>query len=442
MSRRLPWLTYIASWSWTARLISALIALVGITTLQTLVAVVEYRLARGAWLFAADSADPLYELGTSYGFWGMVFFCLNFVLATRWRWVEALSGGLDKVYQLHGLVGKWTLSLLVAHYALLLFQALPDTRTVLAYSIPGLDVSYTLGGLGLFVLTGLVVVTIWYRLPYQTWLKTHTSMGVAYILGGAHALVAQGDWYIALLTLVGGYAWLYSLVFYRKHAAHARGEVLQTRHIHRITELVLRLENTFTVAPGQFVFFGVTQSRAGLPDELHPFSVSQIIDATTIRISAKAIGDYTGALPQLHAGDRVVVYGPHGYFGAHATTGGAVLWVAGGIGITPFLNMLHSEAARPQAQAVSLVWAVREPVEAIYADEITQLTAQAPHITVHIHVGVLTAAVIAQLTGQSPTAYATLAVCGPPPMMAALRSQWRAAGVARERIVSEEFGMR
>lgn len=442
MFGRMPIIQNIRMWSWTARVVYGLTAVIGVNSAINIVDAVVYRIDKGAWFFAADTNDPLYELGTSLGFWGMLLFCINFILATRWQWVEALSAGLDKVYHLHAFVGKSAMTLLLLHLFILMVQAVPDLRTLVAYTVPGIDLSYTLGMFGLMVLTGLVIVTLWLKMPYQAWLESHKYMGIAYVLGGAHALVAQLDWYIALMTAVGGYAWLYSLFLYRKRAPHAHGQIAQIRHEQRITELVLRLEKPFPAKAGQFVFFGVTKSIAGLPTELHPFSVSQIIDDSTIRISAKAIGDYTGLLPKLQVDDQVVVYGPHGMFGQQGQSGGAQIWVAGGIGITPFLSLLQAEVRHPHASRVHLIWAVRQREEAIYAQEITDLAAQSPHITVHIHEGVLTAAEIEQMTGHAMIPDTTVFVCGPVPMMRGLRAQWRARGVAHHQIISEEFGMR
>lgn len=442
MFGRMPIIQNIRMWSWTARVVYGLTAVIGVNSAINIVDAVVYRIDKGAWFFAADTNDPLYELGTSLGFWGMLLFCINFILATRWQWVEALSAGLDKVYHLHAFVGKSAMTLLLLHLFILMVQAVPDLRTLVAYTVPGIDLSYTLGMFGLMVLTGLVIVTLWLKMPYQAWLESHKYMGIAYVLGGAHALVAQLDWYIALMTAVGGYAWLYSLFLYRKRSPHAHGQIAQIRHEQRITELVLRLEKPFPAKAGQFVFFGVTKSIAGLPTELHPFSVSQIIDDSTIRISAKAIGDYTGLLPKLQVDDQVVVYGPHGMFGQQGQSGGAQIWVAGGIGITPFLSLLQAEVRHPHASRVHLIWAVRQREEAIYAQEITDLAAQSPHITVHIHEGVLTAAEIEQMTGHAMIPDTTVFVCGPVPMMRGLRAQWRARGVAHHQIISEEFGMR
>ena len=442
MVRRITIIPQLHTWSWAAWFVYSVTGVVIVNALINVRDAIAYRLRLGRWVLGADTTDPLYELGTSLGFWGMLFFCLNFILATRWHWVETLSGGLDKVYQLHAFVGKSAMTMLLLHLFVLMMQAVPDVRTLVAYTVPGIDLSYTLGMFGLIVLTGLVIVTLWLNMPYQAWLDSHKYMGIAYVLGGAHALVAQLDWYIAVMTAVGGYAWVYSLFLYRKRAPHAHGRITQIRHAQRITELVLHLDHPFAAQAGQFVFFGVTKSNAAIPHELHPFSLSQIQDHTTIRISAKAIGDYTRLLPTLQIDDRVVVYGPHGVFGRQGMVGGTEIWVAGGIGITPFLSLLQAEVRLPRASRVDVIWAVRQHEEAIYAQEMYDSVVHAPHISIHIHQGVLTATTIAQITGHAITPTTTIFLCGPVPMMHGLRAQWRDCGVASHQIVSEEFGMR
>ena len=432
----------VRTWSWAAWFVYGVIAVVVVNSLINTSDAIAYRLRRGQWMLGADTLDPMYELGTSFGFWGMLFFCLNFILATRWHWVETLSGGLDKVYQLHAFVGKSALTLLLLHLLVLMIQAIPDFRTLLIYTVPGMDLSYTLGMSGLVLLTVLVVITVWFKMSYQSWLASHKYMGIAYIFGGAHALVAQLDWYIAVMTLVAGYAWVYVLFLYRKHAPHAHGQIVQIRHAQRITELVLRLDSPFAAQAGQFVFFGVTKSNVGILHELHPFSLSRIYDHSTIRLSAKAIGDYTRQLPKLQIDDRVVVYGPHGMFGRQGVVGAPQIWVAGGIGITPFLSLLQAEVRQPRASRVDVIWAVRQHEEAIYAQEMYDSAVRAPHISIHIHQGMLTATAISQITGHAMTPAMTIFLCGPVPMMHGLRAQLRECGVAPHQIISEEFGMR
>lgn len=424
-------------------------AVVGYVALSTLASGVQgllVRLEGGAWLAAGDADDPFYEMGTSLGFWGMLFFGLNFVLATRWRWIERLLGGLDRVYRLHAYVGKATLTMVVLHVGLLVVQALPNTSLMATYLVPGVDLGYTAGLLGVAGLTVLVLLTIWARLAYHSWYQSHRLMGIPYVLGGTHAIVLQGDWYMVLLTAVGGYAWVYDLYLHRRLAPPACGRLLSNTRKGDVDELLIRLDQPLSLRPGQFVFLSVSASAHAVPDERHPFSVSQIVDAFTLRVSAKTLGDYTAQLRRLVPGDRLAISGPHGTFGDRAQASGSeLLWIAGGIGITPFLSMLHAEASASGAarrRRVHLVWGVRAATDAVYDDEIRRLVAACPHVSYHLHVGRLDHDRIVRTIGTDVGSAWTVALCGPVPMMRALSEQLRARGVPSGRIVGEEFALR
>lgn len=428
--------------------IYALCAYVALISLYQLLLGINVRLAGRTLALPGDTSDPIYELGTSLGFWGFLLFGLNFVLATRWRWVERLVGGLDRVYTLHGLMGRWTMVLIVLHLAVLTIQALPDWSLATTYIVPGLDLSYSLGGAGTLLLALLVAATLWARWSYELWLASHRWMGLPYLLGGAHAIVAQGDWYLWLMTIAGGYAWAYSAFLYRRLGPRYAGIVGEVRSLGAITELTIRLDRPHHCTPGQFVFLEVTRSAAGLPAERHPFSVSAILDAATLRLSVKRLGDFTAHLADLTIGDRVAVYGGYGMFGVRALASGDALWVAGGIGVTPFLSLLRHIAAHgsPGGGQITMVWSVREAEEAVYLAEIQALAGAIPGLRVHLHVtttnGRLTGDQLAALLVPTALDGAHILLCGPLPMMRALAGQLTATGARPSRIISEEFSLR
>jgi predicted ferric reductase len=427
----------------------ALTGFILLTALQNLWGGIELRRQTGEFWLAADTADPFYELGTSFGFWGMLYFGLNFVLAARWRWVEDLAGGLDRAYQLHALVGKAALLFLVTHLGVLALQAIPDQQVLAQYLVPFVDINYTLGMVGVVLLLVLVALTIWIKLPYAAWLQTHKWMGVPYVAGSMHAILLQLDWYLILIMVGGCYAWLYRIVLHRRFDAPAAGKLLGVKSAGGVTELTIGLDRPLAAEPGQFVFLQVRGSKAGLPPEAHPFSISGIGDAQTIRISAKALGDYTRRLPQLQAGDTVAVAGPYGRFGARRRlVQGPMLWVAGGIGITPFLSLLQQEVLPPtEGRApIMFVWSVKRREEALYLAEIQQGIQAAPHMQFYLHVteedGYLTAEKLAQLSGQPRLAPAAMFLCGPPAMMRSLGAQCRKLGLPRRSLITEEFAIR
>ena len=108
----------------------------------------------------------------------------------------------------------------------------------------------------------------------------------------------------------------------------------------------LRLEDAAiarAIQPGQFVM--IRPASAGASDPLlgRPLALYDVIadatgDATALDIVYLVIGRGTAALSRRRPGDRLAVWGPLGV-GFGPPPAGTVLFVAGGIGQTPFLAL-------------------------------------------------------------------------------------------------------
>ncbi len=426
----------------------AIIGMLVVVAFQSLVSLVggfAFRLETGSWSASGNESDPWFELGTSLGFWGFAAFLVNLLIASRWGWVERAFGGLDRAYRIHTFLGRTSFLLLVLHWAILVGWALPDYGLAARYTIPGLDLSFTLGLLGLAAATVLIAASIWVRLPYDTWLSSHRWMGIPYLLGGAHALVSQGDWYVGAMTVVGGFAW-WSISFgYARRSGRVDGRIDGVRHLGAITEMSVTTDRPHRFEAGSFAFVAVTESRAGIASERHPFTVSRIDGPNRYRISAKRIGDYTRSLERIVVGDRISAHGPHGSFGARALSGaGNGVWIAGGIGITPFLALLE---ALPENARVTLLWSVREREEAVYEAEIAAIAERFPGVRYHLHVsgeeGRLDAGRIAAAIGAETVASADrICLCGPDAMTRELGHAVVRLGAPPDRVVTESFGFR
>ena len=346
-------------------------------SLIELVAAVDSRIITGTVLHAGATIDPLFEAGTSLGFYASLFFVLNFILATRWRWVERLFGGLDRVYGLHALSGKIALSFVVLHTAILVLQAMPNWTTLAAYVVPGVDLAYTLGLVGTLGLIALVVLTIWIRLPYEAWLATHKLMIVPFLGGTLHAIVLQLDWYMILITVVGLVAWTYAVFVYPSRGEGAHATVVEASTRADIRELTLRPDRSIGARPGQFAFLSLAEGVNA--DQRHPFSISGLSEDGHVRLSVRQAGDFTAGLLGLNVGARVRLHGPYGSFGYRVSKAkGEQVWMAGGIGITPFLSLLQALSAAGSTRPLHLVWSVRTADQAVYREEIERLMTRLP----------------------------------------------------------------
>jgi predicted ferric reductase len=138
-----------------------------------------------------------------------------------------------------------------------------------------------------------------------------------------------------------------------------------------------------------------------------------------------------------------VIRGPFGRF-SHQKGTRRQVWIAGGIGVTPFLSWMRAIDEQPPRGPVDFFYTCAGP-DIPYTDEINAIAADCDLIHAHIvdsrdrH---LTAdQVLASTNGEKP---GTLSVfmCGPLGMARNFRADFRRAGVRARNIYREDFDWR
>lgn len=193
--------------------------------------------------------------------------------------------------------------------------------------------------------------------------------------------------------------------------------------------------------PGQFAFLSFP---GGIEARRHPFTITSSPHEPGLRFSVKALGDFTAQLPySVHPGTAVTVHGP---FGRMDHTQGSItqVWVAGGVGVTPFMSWLRSLDQIPITGAVHFFYSVRSRHGDPFIDEIEQITAAHPEIITRIvatedrpH---LTPQEIVSAVGDLRAT--TVYMAGPRNMQKALRPGLIHAGLHRSRFHTEHFSWR
>ena len=151
-----------------------------------------------------------------------------------------------------------------------------------------------------------------------------------------------------------------------------------------------------------------------------------------------------GHLPdQLAPGQRIKIDGPYGRFVFRKRVPRQV-WLAGGIGITPFLAWAES-LTDADRQQITLVWAVATRAEAFAAERLASIAARHPGFTLHIVASAEDGRLTAQkLAGLAPFALrdAELFYCGPTGLREAIESGLKAMGQSPRRVHAEAFELR
>ena len=303
------------------------------------------------------------------GVWSVGMMSLIMLLALRQPWQERLVGGLDQVYRLHKWAGIAAAIAMALHYwgfkeflgdglkATFGRAGKPARDAVLSFATDWRGLGKDVGEWAMYALLALIVLTLWQKLlPYKPWRKLHRVMPVLYLAAVFHtvALMPLSLWaapmgvLMGALLAVGSGAALWSLLGKigqaRQYSARIDSVQLLGQHAGQDPlEVLCALPSDWPGHhAGQFVFVQFDGAEGH-----HPFTIASAgNDQRTVTFCIKALGNFTRRLPHtVYVGQAVSVEGPYGHFrlDRHDPTRRQI-WIAGGVGVTPFLAWLEANA--------------------------------------------------------------------------------------------------
>ncbi len=417
------------------------------------------------WALARPPGEPggAY-VGQFLGAESILLLSIGLVLISTLPWVEEWFAGIDRAAIWHRRVAIVGLVLLAPHI-------------VLSSSPNGTALGGPLGAIGAI---GLVGLALWAILPrwrsiaptrlrglvlalrdaplvrdlrhifggYDRWRLLHRTTGLFVAAGFLHGLLDGSPFpdsavlrfsYVA----IGGIG----LAFYAYRELLARHflslhdyEVAEVREIGEgLTEIEMRpLGRPVEFVPGQFAMVHL-EAKDGW--HRHPFTISSAPHEDVVRVTVKALGDYTSRVRDLvEPGMPAVIGGPHGRF-SHWKGTSRQAWIAGGVGVAPFLSWLRALDGDLDHHVDLFYTSDGEPP---FADEILRIAGD--HDSLHAHL------IDTSLSGRLTTAQVLAAVgepkglsvfmCGPTGMIRTFQAQLQQAGVASRQIHREHFDWR
>ncbi len=397
-------------------------------------------------VFAPGDHDPRTVATTLLGGIAFLLMTCAVVLSTRAPILEDWFGGLDRMYQTHRLTG-----VLAALFALVHFFGVPKELPA------GVDPSQNpmvpsapLGMLGLIFLVIGLFIALNRKIRYSLWRPTHKIMGLVYILVFGHfftappVFVAQfspSGLMLISAGIVGIVSMLYSIFGMNKRTAtHYTIEAVNP--LERATEIVLKpTDDHLKFKAGQFAFVEVLDKGWSEP---HPFTISSSPDDEHLRFTIKVLGDWTRKVrEELQPGRHVNIRGPYGRFDSEQA-GPKQIWLAGGIGLTPFLSKIRAMEPGDERD-IHLVYAAREAQEAIFLDELRDHASRLENVTlVSLFSDEGNFARVDMMKQKLPDPLESYEyfMCGPKPMVDGIMKDLKAEGVPRDKIHTEAFEFR
>ncbi len=346
----------------------------------------------GWWILTILSAAPLAlwlssasfstrSVGDALGLCGMAMFALVMILSARLKIFDKLFKGINESYTAHHIFGGLAFCLLLFHPLFLAYNfLLISFRDGALYLLPSgyLPQDFGIYGLGVMILA--LVITFYTKLKYQVWKFTHKFMGLAFIFAFFHVFLIGADIvknpalkiYLFVLSVAGIAAYLYR-VFFADYLVRSYKYVVKDvkEDKDKIWEITFKPKSrVIKFKPGQFAFIKIFSKE--LSKEAHPFSFSSA-NGNPLKIAIKELGDYTNKIGTLKAGDLAVVEGPFGAFSFRNFANKKQVWVAGGVGVTPFLSMLRDLSQKDSDYKIDLYYSVRDESCLAFKEEIQKI---------------------------------------------------------------------
>lgn len=407
-------------------------------------------------------SDP-YSLSMVLGLMAYCYFLVTLLISSRIPLWDRIYGH-DRVMKFHSYLATSALVLAVLHRSIKLM--------VIDYS----DMQQYFGVAALLIFASIAILTILIMVPnplhrfspldkfrlyantrlkldYSILKKIHNFTVLVLILLSVHVLLAYSTletWSrmisVSLLSLFVFSFWIRHKLIrpfinskkgYKIHGISEPGPSL-------IEVRIAASEQSGLPAfkAGQFAFFSFPDS--GLGGEEHPFTISSAPHEEHLSFTAKKLGDFTARLGDLKEGMAVKIDGPYGVFSIPPSSDKSFLFLAGGIGITPFLSMLKDVQQRKTDVDIYLIWSVRNSEDMVYDTFFRDMEKEIGGFRFIAHnsgeKGHLSAEELNRTLGDS-LGKREIYICGPSAMRRQLVRDLKSLGIRKSQLHFEQFSL-
>jgi predicted ferric reductase len=398
----------------------------------------------------------LRALGLLTGILALAWLLLALILSIRLPGLDQPLSGMLGVWRVHHALGAASLLAALCHPLLLLLASAPQgPAPALALLQPSPE-AWPLwsGWLALLLMLIFLAPSFQFfgRPRYQRWKLVHSLAGPAALVALVHGL-ALSNWLSPVQATVTwgllGTCAAVAFVWRKGLSLWLVRRPYQIEHVEPLARGIVELKlsplgRPLKFSAGQFAY--LTPDIPGLAagnHEEHPYTLSSApAELPTIRVGIKALGDATNALQAVVPGSRVFLEGPYGRF-PHDPVVGPQLWIAGGIGVTPFVSAARQLRLTGTHADIHLLFCANDSTRAIYLEELQDIASlvQGMQITPHFFAkeGYLSMDFLRQAVPDllEREAY----VCGPAPLIQLARSLLEEAGVLPAKLHIEAFDL-
>lgn len=384
------------------------------------------------------------------GLVGVVLMMWQLILGNRFI-IRNLNRDYVSMIKLHIFLGIYSLFLVLAHPFL---EMISYGKTFIFFLIP--DFSSELGRhIALGIAAFYLYLLVWLssalnrdKISYRIWRYLHYLAYPMLFFAFIHAveigtflssfILLKAYFIILMLGFAASVIYRFSQLLDVGKFPYVLSNKKQTSA--GVTSYTFRpMAVTLTPKVGQFFFI-----KPGVFAESHPFTVMNFTEENgELTFGIKTVGKFTNQLEKITVGQTVFLDGPYGVFTSEAQDDKPKVIIAGGIGITPFVELI----SRFGDQNTKLFYANKYLKEAVSREQFkAQLGANYIDVisreevkTEPVIQGRLNEEVFTQNLSTDFISKANFFICGSPSFMGGVLMTLKKLGIDKKRIFTEEF---
>ncbi len=410
-------------------------------------------------LLLSSQAGLFIALGRITGLVAVYLILWQLILIGRVRFLEQ-TFGFDRLSLWHHFNGFAAWTFIFLHPLFLIVGYGLNSQNTFLGQVANFLIAWELAPAFIAVMIFLITIVLSWGaiqkyLKYEVWYYIHLLTYLAIILAFGHQLKLGGDFqqklfaaywlvlYLEALCLLIPYRFIKPLYLFWRHEFYVDKVIKEND---QTISVYLRGKNLeqFKFQPGQFAIFRFLSFN--LIGEAHPFSFSQAFNGQELRITIKALGDYTTKLPaKLKVGTKVLIDGAHGIFTPQRTTNQKLAFIAGGVGITPLRALAESESKN--GRDIVILYGATKTSDLIFKAELEKIAITNCRFTPVLSAdeswlgekGRIDKNKIISLIPDY--AERDFYLCGPGPMMASLRASLKELRINSRYVYFEKFSL-
>ena len=404
-----------------------------------------------------DDWNSVYDVVTSISriaaLVGSYLALVGLVLVSRISWVEK-SVGHDRLVIWHRKLGPWSLYLITVHVLFVLVGYAGVDQVPLAVELWRMILRFPwmLPAVIAFVFFAMAGITSYKKarakMSYETWWTIHLYTYLAIALSFMHQILTgpmflshplnKAYWeFLYLYTAAIIIVWRFVIPTGRSLRHNLKIEKVVNEGP-GVTSIIMKGRKLDKLGAQGGQFFGWRFLQKGQWWISHLYSLSAAPTDKYMRVTVKELGDHSNLVKNLKKGTRVFFEGPYGTFVAAKASKGHIVLVGGGVGITPLRALLEEF---DETKSIDVLFRASKEEDLVLRKELDKL-ADARGARVHYLVGsrkvhTMDAGYISKFVPSF--ADSDVYVCGPTPLVEAVRQACKDAGIPKNRFHEEAF---